>query len=416
MIVFHEGLPRSGKSYEACVMHILPALKEGRRVVTNIEGIDHSKFSELSGLPIKIVEQYLRCVFVRDDMDEQRRLIIEETQKDNLIVIDEIQNLFPSGREKLEPEWMRYISEHGHDGLDVILMGQDRRDCHNMWRRRIQRVITFKKLTALGKEGSYAWACYEATSPEKFQKVTSGTRNYEEKYFGLYKSFTDGTTHKSAYIDKRATVWNNAGFKLGMPAVGIALVFALWHLVGFFSVQEEPEPEQVAQADQMPKVRRAAPTVGDNAPPSKEEPEEPTEPAYEPLDVFDELQHKNRLRLSAVVVPTSGDDARIHAYVDVLNEGYHVQDRFTAASLRDLGWKVSYRDAGLMLTKGDRSIIVRPWPIDKPGRVDNDTRASLAPPPSYARADYSAQVSQPSGPMVVQIPHQPAPRMAAGAM
>jgi zona occludens toxin len=31
-----EGIPGSGKSYEAVVMHVLPALKAGRKVITNL--------------------------------------------------------------------------------------------------------------------------------------------------------------------------------------------------------------------------------------------------------------------------------------------------------------------------------------------------------------------------------------------
>lgn len=31
-----EGIPGSGKSYEAVAFHILPALKNGRKVITNL--------------------------------------------------------------------------------------------------------------------------------------------------------------------------------------------------------------------------------------------------------------------------------------------------------------------------------------------------------------------------------------------
>ena len=31
-----EGIPGSGKSYEACVFQVLAALKEGRKVITNL--------------------------------------------------------------------------------------------------------------------------------------------------------------------------------------------------------------------------------------------------------------------------------------------------------------------------------------------------------------------------------------------
>ncbi|MGU5709180.1 zonular occludens toxin domain-containing protein [Aeromonas hydrophila] len=37
MFIFHEGMPGSGKSYEALVFVIIPALKLGRRVRARIK-------------------------------------------------------------------------------------------------------------------------------------------------------------------------------------------------------------------------------------------------------------------------------------------------------------------------------------------------------------------------------------------
>ncbi|RWA38908.1 hypothetical protein C5H14_11335 [Xylella fastidiosa] len=39
MLVFNEGVPRSGKSYDAVKHHILPALREGRRVYARLNGL-----------------------------------------------------------------------------------------------------------------------------------------------------------------------------------------------------------------------------------------------------------------------------------------------------------------------------------------------------------------------------------------
>ena len=50
MIIFHEGLPRSGKSYEAMVKHVLEALKQGRKVFAYVEGLNHEKIAEVIGL------------------------------------------------------------------------------------------------------------------------------------------------------------------------------------------------------------------------------------------------------------------------------------------------------------------------------------------------------------------------------
>ncbi|MDF1693286.1 MAG: zonular occludens toxin domain-containing protein [Zhongshania sp.] len=365
MIVFHEGLPGSGKSYEACAMHILPALDRARRVVTNIEGINHAKFSELLHIPELDLKDKLICVFDHD-IEQQKKLFLEYSGKDALIIIDEIQNLFPTGRQQLSTEWNRYISEHRHDGLDIVLMGQDRRDCHPMWRRRIQRVITFNKLSAVGLDKRYRWECYEATSPEKFKKVTGGNRSYDKKYFGLYQSHTEGTDNKDVYKDKRANVLNNKSIRFAVPAVIVVLYFAVSFLYDFFTpnssvVAEIPKTSPKLVQPQREKIETVS------------VPSEPAEPP--PIDIFDKFAKSNRLRLSALVV--SQDKSKFFAQIDVLDNSYHRQEVFNVQGLRDMGWQVTYRDSGLYITKQGVTHIARSWPIDKFGKVDNDTMAQL---------------------------------------
>ncbi|WP_022959306.1 zonular occludens toxin family protein [Spongiibacter tropicus] len=372
MIVFHEGLPGSGKSYEACVFHILPALKAGRRVVTNIEGIDHAKFADLSGIPLPVVKKMLICIY-DPDIEVQKERILAESGKDALVIIDEIQNLFPSERAKLSDLWNHYITEHRHDGLDILLMGQDRRDCHSMWRRRIQRVITFNKLSAVGLDKKYRWVCYEATHPEKFKKTTGGTRSYDPTYYGCYKSHTDGTENKSVYADKRATVFADKKLRFAALALPMVLYFAGSTIYDFFTDAEPVQP-----VTQAPKARTVSTAPAKLEKPSPAKQVQSTEPPPEPppIDMFDELAQRNRLRLSAYV-QSEKDPEKLYVQVDVLDARYHVQDSFDLAAIRDLGWKVTYRPSGLHLSKANKTHIARAWPIDKPGRVDNDTRASL---------------------------------------
>ena len=59
MIYFHEGLPGSGKSYEAMVHHMIPALRNRRRVVTNIHGINYEKIAGLVGTTVDSLREIL---------------------------------------------------------------------------------------------------------------------------------------------------------------------------------------------------------------------------------------------------------------------------------------------------------------------------------------------------------------------
>lgn len=350
-------------------MHIAPALDAGRRVVTNIEGINHQAFADLLHIPLLDVKQLLICVYDHD-VEKQKELFLEHTGKDALVIFDEIQNLFPQERQKLNDAWNRYISEHRHDGLDVVLMGQDRRDCHAMWRRRIQRVITFNKLSAVGADNRYAWACYEATGREKFKKVTGGNRTYDKKYFGLYQSHTVGTKNKDVYKDKRANVLNSKSLRFSVLAVPVVLYLALSFLADFFSPQAATaSPVAQVSAPRSQLVTPAQKPQLQSAP----KPAEPEEPP--PIDIFDKFAKEHRLRLSGLIL--SNDKSKLLAQVDVLDKSYHRQEVFTVQGLRDMGWQVSYRDSGLYIVKQGVTHIARSWPIDKFGKVDNDTMAQL---------------------------------------
>ncbi|HEY8940772.1 MAG TPA: zonular occludens toxin domain-containing protein [Cellvibrio sp.] len=366
MIVFHEGLPGSGKSYEACVMHILPALKAGRDVITNINGINHEKFSELTSIPVAVLKKMLVCISHSDCDDEEQRLELVKadfflkTKKDSMVVIDEIQDMFPTKRQPVTPEWSKWIASHRHEGLDIVLMGQDRRDVHPIWRRRIQRLLTFNKLQAVGADSSYRWVCLEATSPEKFKEVSSGVRRYDKQYFGLYASHTQGTENKSVYKDNRANILKNKN----LQAAVIAFIFLAWygisHTIAFFNPQEkkpiaktEPEnhqpqnPHTVTQVNNKPEAKPAEPVA-------EKEPERPS------LDIFDQEARRGRLRLAALLYTKE----KIYFRIEIMDSYNRLLASYDYRSLVDLGWEIQNRDSGIHLIKANQIYVARPWQLE----------------------------------------------------
>lgn len=397
MIVFHEGLPGAGKSYEACLYHILPAIKAGRPVITNIEGINHEKFAELSGIPVRFVREMIKCVFfpeIADDeqrLEKQRRAFVEDTEADSLVVIDEIQDLWPSNRQKMEPTEQKFFTEHRHKGLDIICMGQDRRDCHNIIRRRIKRVIVFVQLTALGAPTRYQWTAYEATKPECYKKIQSGPRKYEKKYFGLYASHTGATKNTEVYKDDRINVFKTAYFRYGVPAFFLFLCVAVYNLVSFFNPDTDTFNTKAhasvvdpAPVNFRPAISAAsdsvAPAVVDQqnivrtphqAQPVLAEQPEKKEPEF--MDVFDRDINKWRPRLAGIVV--IGD--RMEARVEILDGTFHRKDVYSLEAIKALGWTVAYNPAGLVVEKEKQKHIIRPWPVDSWGEVSAHVKAKL---------------------------------------
>ena len=256
MIIYHEGLPRSGKSYEAMVEHIIPTLKSGRKVFAYIAGLNFEKIAELAEITLERCQELLIQLTA-----EQIPAVYEHIEKDSLVVIDELQNFFPNVKTKLDDKMMKFVSEHGHHGLDILTMGQNLMDCHSVWRRRTERKLMFFKLSATGRENSYSWTAYQAIPQNgrdpAWAKATSGTKKYDEKYFGTYKSHDDGTQNKGNYQDKRFNVFSRKSITVGIPVIFTLVGIGCWYLYGYFAhptehiVVMKKEPQQVTSATQQ---------------------------------------------------------------------------------------------------------------------------------------------------------------------
>ena len=348
-------------------MHIIPALKAGRDVLTNINGINHKKFAELTGIPLPIVQKQLVCIAHPECDDEEKRLelvkadLLEKTKKDSLVVIDEIQDIHPTKRQPLSPEWSKYIASHRHEGLDIVLMGQDRRDVHPIWRRRIQRLLTFNKLQAVGADSSYRWVCLEATSPEKFKEVSSGIRRYEKQYFGLYLSHTQGTQNKSVYKDDRANILKNKKVQFAVVAFFALGYWGISNTVAFFQPQEK-EAQPVAVQQPQP-VLKPSPVVAhqQSSISTSQSSSVSSEPQERPsIDIFDQEARKGRLRLAALLYT----DEKLYFRIEIMDSYNRLLASYDYASLVDLGWEIQKRDSGIHLIKEGQSYVARPWELE----------------------------------------------------
>ena len=301
MIYFHEGLPGSGKSYEAMVHHMIPALRNRRRVVTNIHGINYEKIAGLVGTTVDSLREILVSGEPKDG-DDTVDWFIANAGKDSLLVWDEIQNSHPSGRTQLPTHVTKFITEHRHDGLDIILMGQDRDDCHNLWRRRIETVVYFLKLSAVGKENSYKWEILQKQRKNKFVATGSGIKKYEKQYFGTYASHTKGTEHTKAYQTSRTNFLKNKSFTVVVPCFLLVLVWAVYTVIGFFNPANASASSKSVSTYQRPK--EASTNVDDYAvsdspkETSRHKPEEPQKPDLPPppIDYFDQMAESYRVR------------------------------------------------------------------------------------------------------------------------
>jgi len=360
MITFYEGLPRSGKSFSAMRDEIIPALQAGRAVVAYIEGIDHEKIAAVSGVDLSRCEALL-IALTRDQVAEWWK----HTPNDALVVLDEAQNFWPARRQPLGPEITREVAEHGHKGLDIILMGQLLKDVHSLWRHRVERKLYFLKKTALGKPDSYS--CTISTAiPDgdtiKFVTVSTNDYTYDPKYFGTYKSHTDGTNNKATKVDDRVVIWNRPLFRKWLPIAGVVALFLAYYVYNLFHgglekglVKDKPQPisEKVIKSPPPSSAPESVkPGLTDGIVPES------------PKDLIQDLTEKHRIRLIGVWASSGRAQNGIVEWRDA---GASLVQSLTFRDIEGLGYSVFVNSTAsiAVLVRGTVRLVASSWSIDK---------------------------------------------------
>lgn len=388
-ILFFEGLPRAGKSYEAMVTQIIPALQRGREVVAYIEGLNFERIAEVAGLPLERVKELLHPL-TRDDMrnielEERGRKIVMDGQwirktRDNALhVYDEAQNWWPN-RHRPSEALTQFVTEHGHRGIDVLLMGQSLPDVLALWRRRVEQRLTFEKLTALGADNRYQVTIYKGRGNDEFTKVAANVNKYDTKYFGTYASHVSESTNTANYVDPRIRVWNNSAIKYGLP---LALGLGIWGASTawkFFHPEPPAKPAPppgmvpLVPTSAVPPAQPARPPASAVVPAVLSAPQAQPDTRTAQERYLVEISSKGRIRLAGLMEARG----RVTGVVEWLDGTTHVAERTTFDQLRALGVEIVVLHQAAHLKLGQWQALATQWPIESEGMVSNERQAIIA--------------------------------------
>lgn len=205
MINLLLGPSGGGKSYEANVFHVLVAVQQGRKVITNLPiNLDYYAAIEPRSrelIEIRTASKGTRRVEAKpgeyeivpapvfgaiEDYGSDWRHPDPKKGYGPLYVIDECHKALPSGAgtPRIVREW---YAEHRHEQCDVLLITQSYGKIHKDIRDNAQLVYRVKKANFLGRSNSYIRKVQEGVRGEV---VAITEREYEPKYFKLYKSHT----------------------------------------------------------------------------------------------------------------------------------------------------------------------------------------------------------------------------------
>ncbi|MDW6004439.1 zonular occludens toxin domain-containing protein [Vibrio mangrovi] len=264
-ITLVKGTPGSGKSYETVVHHILPVLKDGRKVVTNIP-LNIESFCMILGESVRELIE----VHPFDFSDSTPALAhpddyiqYQDWRNDKgqgvLFVLDECHYLFPlQGRGKvmtdLADAQVRFFSGHRHYGFDFIFLTQSDRKINKLIREDIEICIEVRKVRAVG-EKSYRRSVYYYGDSKKNGLIDQGLRKYEDQYFVLYKSHTKTEQVVQEAGIKDVKKWHQSWFiRFGIALTAFGVFYVGKTLTGMFSSHDVPTVATSEKAKASPRL------------------------------------------------------------------------------------------------------------------------------------------------------------------
>lgn len=230
-----SGLPRSGKSYTSIELFVLPALKEGRAIITNLPLRMDAIRRDFPGANVQII----------DDLERQSWL---ESDVGNgcLLILDEVWRLWPQGKkmQNIPESQLAMLKEHGHRSdntgrsMDIVLITQDMQDICAPVRALIETTVICVKHLDLGREDSFIrYRCRMACSidkrdnqPPKSQFISAENSKYKNEVWQYYRthmnSFDGATPDEHRMVN--TSVFGSFKFKAGVVVLILSIVTVIW--------------------------------------------------------------------------------------------------------------------------------------------------------------------------------------------
>lgn len=248
----YTGLMGSGKSYECVSSVIVPAVRAGRRVVTNVDGIDSDAIRAYCQDKFSVsLEQLGEVVHCTNDDVPKASFLPHGKDVDtfclpgDIICIDEAWRFWGTDC-KLLPEHKVFFREHRHFVhpdtkvcCDLVLMVQDITDLHRTLRVVVEVTFRTTKIKTLGWQKTYRVEMWEGYKLTAKGRVSVQNKRYDVEIFPLYSSYTGGTG-KELQVDRRQNVLRNP--KLWIMAVAVVALFgwSIHTILGFFNGTRTP--------------------------------------------------------------------------------------------------------------------------------------------------------------------------------
>lgn len=271
-VTAYVGEPGSGKTYEVVTEVVLPALKDGRRVVSNIRGL---QFAEMKaylmvdcGVPEASIGE-LHLVDVEDpgkaDFFYTETNTASVVRPGDLVVLDECWRWFAKGMpiNKAMFEFFRmhrqYVNEKGVS-CDVVLISQSIQDIDRKVLVVVEKHFRMEKYKAFGSKTRYSVEMFNGYKVSRNSRVRLLVRKYNPRFFPFYSSYA-GKGGDEREVDRRFNIWKSPLFFIGVPCALVVSGLGIWGVLRFLQMAKPPKPEVAVAQQQKTAASPKAPSM-----------------------------------------------------------------------------------------------------------------------------------------------------------
>lgn len=327
------GLPGAGKSYGVVEYVVIPSLKEGRQVVTNIP-LEGSLLTSVFGGEV---------IQLPDDWHEVEDLS-SLCPAGCVLVLDEVWRKWPAGLNvnRVPKHEMALLKEHRHrvssDGkaMRVVLVTQQPSDLATWTRKLVEVSYRMEKLTAVGLGKRFRVDIYKTCPtgdyPPKRLLIRQTQGTYKPEIYQYYRSATQSEAETlnvgdETIADKRGSIWRSKWLVFCLAIGLIFPVVGVWGVLDFFSQGAQEAPSEPPLVNPMPEPSQMAQIVPAAAPAPVQ-----AVPAVEPVslpsvpDVPSTPPISQTWRVGGFIGPADPDAGETPAAWDSI-EGYNTKPK-----------------------------------------------------------------------------------------
>jgi len=243
-IYLYYGKIGDGKTYHVLANEVVPAARKGRKIYTNLDGLNVRRLSQYVDREVDVVQwdkvEDIRAAFNLDQDDKEGSSLTVD--RGALLIVDEAQMVFDSRQWRdTGPGVLRLCEYHRHFGLDIVFVTQSPGRLDKSLCRLANESLHVKNLRFLGSMFGKRYVINVRQTPWDRETMATMSGAFKQEIFALYRS---------SVVNARARVSKSAVKMTWLVApAGIALALIFFARTGGFGFTKvarmSPVPDAV---------------------------------------------------------------------------------------------------------------------------------------------------------------------------